>query len=234
MVRMCCRALLCLSLPMVQIGCSANSDGSLSCLNARNCPPGCSCHSLDSVCVRDDNRCGGTCDNTTICPEGESCKFDGDEQFVRMYACLPDGTGGTGGTGGAGGTGGTPRCTSLSGELVWSLDWTNPDVNLDLGGVTPNTPPGNIISANLNDETKDPNCEHGGDAPLESGGVPRETATCTSVMTGDYSIAVDNNFGSVDEMFTVNVTIGGNPVPPFPQTANATAGATQEFDFCVQ
>lgn len=178
------------------------------------------------------------CDETsdcrsTSCNPGEAPHCD---RLIERCECREVGTGGSGGSGGLGGLGGmggTPGCTSLSGELVWSLDWTNSDVNLDLGGVTPNTPPGIFISANLNDETKDPNCEHSGDAPLQSGGVPRETATCTSVMTGDYSIAVDN-FGSVDEMFTVNVTIGGIAVPAFPQTANVTAGATQEFDFCVQ
>jgi len=93
---------------LAQGGCQGEKGG-FSCLSDDDCPPACECDLSTSLtnptCKdNDDVECGGSCDLTTTCPEGTSCRFEPTSgSDLRLFACLPPpgGTGGTGGTGGA-------------------------------------------------------------------------------------------------------------------------------------
>jgi hypothetical protein len=124
------------------------------------------------------------------------------------------------------------QCASLGAQLVMTLTWTNTEVDLQVGGETPNPEPSNDIAANLFGELKDPNCEHDGDEPLLSGAT-LESATCTPLMSGVYSIQVDND-GPLEEPFMVSVTIDGTSAPGFPQTGSIDVFESQVFEVCVQ
>ena len=101
---------------LVQVGCKQSEGGGFECLNAGDCPPGCSCDNepllgdLVAVCESDETGrdCGGSCDAETQCPAGTSCVRVRTDGEVDFYSCQGGGTGGTGGMGGMGGTGGSP------------------------------------------------------------------------------------------------------------------------------
>lgn len=124
------------------------------------------------------------------------------------------------------------QCVSGGTQLVMTLAWTNGEVDLHLGGETPNPEPSNDIAANLVGEFKDPNCEHGGDEPSMSGAT-LESATCTPLMSGVYSIHVDND-GPVEEPFMVSVTIDGTSAPGFPRSGTVGVNGNQAYEVCVQ
>ena len=145
-----------LPLLLALVGCPPTESGALRCFSDDDCPPECECDNeefeLDGFCLPFEysvfgQRCGGTCDAETACPEGTSCKFvpDSENQRVRLYACLPvSGTGGSGGAGGAGGTGGSggggpdcvcpgPKCVEFSDNTFDVDDWEHVAVRRDVG-----------------------------------------------------------------------------------------------------
>ena len=148
-----------------QLACQSGENAAFSCLTDADCPSDCRCPDLGSettcfINFDDLFLCGGTCDRETICPEGTSCKYDGEIieipgrdsegnalEDIAVFRCTPSsgagGNGGTGGTGGGGGGGGPltcatacpdpPQCLEFSDDTFEEATWEHVAVRQDDG-----------------------------------------------------------------------------------------------------
>lgn len=101
-VRLCAFVCLTGGLFVAQEGCKEpGEDQPFVCLTDQDCPPRCVCSDpfINRCSNSREERCGGTCDRVTACPEGTACEFDRVIRNTAIYECR--GAGGMGGTGGS-------------------------------------------------------------------------------------------------------------------------------------